>query len=299
METPRMATAASARAPAVVRPSRNAGTMTRPVTWPMTKAPPTVAAANTALPTTETVKIHGSSLTATPRTRSPRRSTAVEVEVTSCAYHPRVTSYSRAERAALCDLCEDLGPDAPTLCGDWTVRQLVTHLFIRERRPLGAPGILIPPLAELAERSSTAAQERHTFPEMVEILRRGAPMWSPFGLMDSALNLSEYFVHHEDVRRAQPAWAPRVLEPAEEDALWGRTGSRLTPLNSTAPVGVVLQRSDTGEVRRVRARDPTVTLVGLPGELLLFGYGRQRVARVEAQGEPGDVARLGATRLGR
>ncbi|MDP9240231.1 MAG: TIGR03085 family metal-binding protein [Actinomycetota bacterium] len=210
-----------------------------------------------------------------------------------------MTSYSRVERAALCDLFDSLGPDAPTLCGDWTTSDLVTHLFIRERRPLAAPAILIDPLKDLAERSSAAAQERHSFEEMVEILRGGAPMWSLFGVMDAQLNLSEYFVHHEDVRRAQDSWEPRVLEPAEEDALWGRVASRLTPLNTTAPVGVLLQRADTGEVRRARAGSSTVTVVGLPGELLLFGYGRQRVARVDLLGEPDDVERLGTAGLGK
>jgi len=210
-----------------------------------------------------------------------------------------VTSYSRAERAALCDLVESLGPDAPTLCGDWTTRELVTHLFIRERRPLAAPGILISPLSDLADRSGAAAEKRHPFEEMVEILRAGAPMWSLFGVLDAQLNLSEYFVHHEDVRRAQPTWQPRVLAPAVEDVLWGRVGSRLTPLNSTAPVGVIMQRSDTGDVHRAHPGASTVTVIGLPGELLLFGYGRQRVARVEMDGEPDDVARLGTARLGR
>ncbi len=210
-----------------------------------------------------------------------------------------MTSYSRVERAALCDLLDDLGPDAPTLCGDWTTGQLATHLFIRERRPLAAPGILISPLADLAERSGAAAEARHTFAAMVEILRGGAPRWSPFRLLDSQLNLAEFFVHHEDIRRVQPRWEPRVLDPAEEDALWARAGSRLTPLNSTAPVGVLLQRSDTGELRRARAGGSTVTLVGLPGELLLFGFGRQQVARVQAYGEPEHVARLNAASLGR
>jgi len=210
-----------------------------------------------------------------------------------------VTSYSRVERAALCELLDELGPDAPTLCGDWTTRDLVTHLFIRERRPLGAPGILIAPLSELAERSGSAAEEKHTFEEMVEIIRGGAPIWSLFGVMDAQLNLSEYFVHHEDVRRAQDGWVPRVLESAEEDALWARVSSRLTPINSTAPVGVLMQRSDTGDVHRAQTGSTTVTVVGLPGELLLFGFGRQGVARVELLGEPEDTERLSTARLGR
>ncbi len=41
------------------------------------------------------------------------------------------------ERAELCDLFDELGPDAPTLCGDWTTADLAAHLVVRERNPLG------------------------------------------------------------------------------------------------------------------------------------------------------------------
>ena len=38
--------------------------------------------------------------------------------------------------------------------------------------------------------------------------------------IDAALNTAEYFVHHEDIRRAADGWEPRALEPDEQDALW-------------------------------------------------------------------------------
>ena len=53
----------------------------------------------------------------------------------------------RSERDALCDLLIEKGPDAPTLCGDWTTRDLAAHLHIRENRPDAAVGIVIGPLA--------------------------------------------------------------------------------------------------------------------------------------------------------
>lgn len=53
---------------------------------------------------------------------------------------------ARAERLALCDLFEKVGPDAPTLCGTWLTRDLAAHLIVRERRPDLAVGILIPGL---------------------------------------------------------------------------------------------------------------------------------------------------------
>ena len=42
-----------------------------------------------------------------------------------------MTSLARRERLALADLAEQLGPDAPTLCGDWSTRDLLAHLVVR------------------------------------------------------------------------------------------------------------------------------------------------------------------------
>ena len=50
------------------------------------------------------------------------------------------TRHARAERASLCDLLAEVGPDAPTLCEGWTTALLAAHLVVRERRPDGGPG---------------------------------------------------------------------------------------------------------------------------------------------------------------
>ena len=68
-----------------------------------------------------------------------------------------MVSMSRSERAALCNAALDAGESAPTLCGDWTVKDLVIHLLVRERDPLGAPGILVPQLEWLARRAERRA----------------------------------------------------------------------------------------------------------------------------------------------
>ena len=43
---------------------------------------------------------------------------------------------ARRERHELCDLALTVGEDAPTLCGDWIVKDLVVHLLVRENRPM-------------------------------------------------------------------------------------------------------------------------------------------------------------------
>ena len=47
---------------------------------------------------------------------------------------------AHTERAALADLFAALGPDQPTLCEGWDTQDLLIHLLIRERSPLGAVG---------------------------------------------------------------------------------------------------------------------------------------------------------------
>src|SRR6476659_7483831 len=64
--------------------------------------------------------------------------------VTGPPYDQVVTSLARTERAALADLLDQLGPDEPTLCGDWTTRDLAAHLTVRALRPRPAEPLLAP-----------------------------------------------------------------------------------------------------------------------------------------------------------
>jgi len=212
----------------------------------------------------------------------------------SCAYHLGVTSYSRAgysraERTALCDLLDDLGPAAPTLCAGWTTRDLATHLFIRERRPLAAPGILLAPLSALVEHSMSAAQQRYDYATLVAAVRGGPPIWSALRYADEQLNLLEYFVHHEDVRRARSGWERREIASGQQDALWARLRAMLRLKASKGPAGIRIQRADSGDMLRVAAGQPAITMVGTPDELVLYAFGRAAVARVGKRAGPDAV----------
>ena len=127
---------------------------------------------------------------------------------------------AQTERSALCDTALQVGEDQPTLCGDWTVKDLVTHLLVRERS-LGAVGIAVSPLSGLTEREMRRLA-RTDFAELVERVRTGPPRWSPYAVpkLDTMFNTIEYFVHHEDIRRAQPSWEPRDLTDDQQKLLW-------------------------------------------------------------------------------
>ena len=198
-----------------------------------------------------------------------------------------MTSSSRPlaerERAALADLLEQLGPYAPTCCEGWTTAHLAAHLVTRERRPDALPGYGVEqlgvarPLSAWAHRVEDRLRTTTPYPEVTARLRSGPPPWVPLAwpVVSRVLNTTEYAIHHEDARRAQPGWAPRALDRADQDQLWPATAFFARRQRG----GVVLRRTDTGTERRVGAGGTTVA--GEPLELLLWLSGRREVARVE------------------
>ena len=213
-------------------------------------------------------------------------------------------SVATDERAALCDLLDELGPDQPTLCEGWQTRDLAAHLVVREYRPDAAPGILFSALAGYTRRVQDT-YARRPWRELVDLVRGGPPVWWPTRVpaVDKLVNSIELFVHHEDVRRGQEGWTPREPDAKRAAALWaGLARAGKLTLRRT-PVGLVLRRTASarapeapnvstlapqapldGESIVVKRGPNTVTVSGEPGELLLFAFGRD-AARVEFDGE--------------
>ncbi len=199
-----------------------------------------------------------------------------------------MTSSSRTlaerERAALADLLEQLGPGAPTCCAGWTTAHLAAHLVTRERRLDALPGYGVEqlgvtrPLSAWAHQVEDRLRTTTSYPEVVTQLRSGPPPWVPLAWpgLSRVLNTTEFAIHHEDVRRAQPGWVPRTLSQADQDQLWPATAWFARGQRG----GMALRRTDTGQQRRVGAGATTVA--GEPLELLLWLAGRRDVARVEA-----------------
>lgn len=193
------------------------------------------------------------------------------------------------ERAALCDLLDGVGPDRPTLCAGWTTADLLAHLLVRERAPWAAPGVVVPALAPLTG-AAMRSWDGVPWTERVDVLRRGAPLWSVFriGRIDEIANGGEFFVHHEDVRRGEPGWEPRPPDPVRDEALWALLGRMGRILYRRSPVGVVARRPSTDQKVLVTAGSRAVMLVGEPGELVLHAFGRD-AARVEVEGDAAQV----------
>jgi uncharacterized protein (TIGR03085 family) len=207
-------------------------------------------------------------------------------------------NYARIERAELCDLLNRLGPDQPTLCEGWATRDLAAHLILRERKPVAAAGIWLRSAAARTARVQNELAAR-PFDQVVSMLRRppALSMAGP-GPLDRLVNSQEFFIHHEDVRRAQPGWQPRELPREQAAALWRqlRLAGRVMLRRMRTSVRVVAP--GFGEVAVGAAGTAQVALSGPPGELAMFLSGRQEHARVTLTGPEELVDRLRTAKFG-
>jgi uncharacterized protein (TIGR03085 family) len=209
-------------------------------------------------------------------------------------------AFDAQERGALCDVFEELGPSAPTLLDGWTAHDLAAHLVLRERDLIAAPCLVLPgPFARFAERRRVELAAGHEFAWLVGRIRSGPPPgFFRLGWVRSFPNLNEYFVHQEDVRRANGMQA-RALPTDLDAALWRnvRRGGRFLARRLRG-AGLEIEWTETSERRRIRRGEPAATLTGAPGELLLFLFGRQRAAHVDVCGSSDAIAAVHSTHFG-
>ena len=207
--------------------------------------------------------------------------------------------FDTVERRQLGELFDELGPDAPTLLEPWTARDLAAHLVLRERDYLAAPGLVVPGAwGRFAERRRTALA-RKDFHWLVATIRSGPPRgFFRLGWVRRFPNLNEFFVHHEDVRRANGR-GPRTNSPDMDVALWHNVSrARWFLTRRLRGAGLELEWAGTANTVRARRGEPTVRIVGLPGALLLYLFGRQGSAQVELIGPADAVETVGRTRFG-
>jgi uncharacterized protein (TIGR03085 family) len=207
--------------------------------------------------------------------------------------------FDAVERAKLADLCEELGPDAPTLLPPWTTRDIAAHLVLRERDPLAGPGLVLPGAWNRFAGRRQAALARRDFTSLIAALRSGPPPgFFRVGWVRRLASLNEFFIHQEDVRRAN-GLGPRANEPAMDEALWlnVRRGRWLLARRLRG-AGLELQWAGTARTVRARRGEPAARIAGTPGELLLYLFGRQQAAQVEVSGPDAAVEAVRRARFG-
>jgi uncharacterized protein (TIGR03085 family) len=207
--------------------------------------------------------------------------------------------FDAVERAQLSDLFDGLGPQAPTLLEPWVTRDLAAHLVLRERDYIAGPGLVLPGgWGRLAERRRRALALRD-FTWLSATIRSGPPPgFFRIRWVRRVPNLNEFFVHHEDVRRANGR-GPRTNEHALDVALW-RNVSRAPWFLARRLHGAGLELQWAGTAQTVRARrgEPVARIAGPPGELLLYLFGRQSAAHVEVSGPDAAIEAVRRTRFG-
>ena len=204
---------------------------------------------------------------------------------------PLRATYTRRERRALAETALRVGPDAPTLCGDWDTKDLVCHLLVRESSLVGAPGIAVSALSGLTDKEM-ARLKKQPFEKLVDRLRTNKLTFFALPPVDAMVNTLEFFVHHEDIRRARPGWRRRSLSEASLDTLWQALKSGGAPLVRPAGVPVVVRRTDTGETATLMPGRNPVELSGPVTEIVFYLFGRDQVRDLTFAGPEDKVAKL-------
>lgn len=197
------------------------------------------------------------------------------------------------ERAEMVRVLRESDPSAPTLCEGWEARHLLAHLLLRESSVSYAAGVVGGPLGartdrltdELAEKLADRAEYDAALAQFAS-LPGHLKMRSRKPAADAAMNTIEYFVHCEDVVRADSAREPRVERREVQERIWADLIKRARTMVGKdykdglvleapgySPVAVTVVAPPAGQVAKV--------LSGEPGELLLYLFGREEAAQVK------------------
>ncbi|MFC4945005.1 maleylpyruvate isomerase family mycothiol-dependent enzyme [Pseudonocardia sp. GCM10023141] len=128
------------------------------------------------------------------------------------------TAFAHDERAELAELLGGLTPEqwnAPTLCSEWRVRDVVAHMFSYEDVGMGALIGRFVAGGLNADRMNAAAVARFANHSTDDLLERVRQYLDPSGLtakFGGRIALTDGMVHQQDIRR--PLGLPREI-PAE------------------------------------------------------------------------------------
>ncbi|SEE16479.1 TIGR03085 family metal-binding protein [Ruania alba] len=202
--------------------------------------------------------------------------------------------WAQQEQVDLVSTMRAAGPDAPTLCAGWRTRHLAAHLYLRGHRPWA----LATSADDATMRLGDQCAEAHTYEQLLaDFIAPPRGLAGASGLRrvsaraDDAVNLLEYVVHHEDVRRAETLPPPREHDQGMLDAVWRRVAGMARIAYRTAPVGVILVVPHGPRLRARRDSDG-VAVIGPPVEQALYAFGRRDQSDVTLHGAPDAVARM-------
>ena len=204
--------------------------------------------------------------------------------------------WAQIERQKLCDLLEAIGPEAPTLCEGWSAAHLAAHLVLRERKPLAALGIIFGGAFARHTKKTTERLAAKPFEGLIKKLRKGPPLL--LKRIDGQMNVLEYTIHHEDVRRAVGEWEERKDLDELQEIIWKiQKRSAQLMARKLEDIDLTLSRP-SGEIARIGETGRQVTLVGEPIELAMFMTGRREKSLVEISGDDSAITEMRLGNLG-
>ncbi|WP_157983925.1 TIGR03085 family metal-binding protein [Nesterenkonia muleiensis] len=190
------------------------------------------------------------------------------------------------ERQALSEALRGVAADAPTLCEGWDARDLAVHIVVRDSRPDLLSGERLPVVGGRA-RAALEELKRTDYQTLVDRVAAGPPRWSPTRLraVDNLANTVEFYVHTEDVLRAQQDFDPnhrRDIRPDVRAQLWKQGAQGLFLLAARSQhQRITFISPHHGAVTRGRTTDPLCVIQGPPEENVLWAFGRRGVAAVD------------------
>lgn len=181
-------------------------------------------------------------------------------------------------RDATCALLRAVGPAAPTLCAGWSTGDLAFHLWTLDHAVIPALAASIG-LGQAVRGRLRALRSRFTFEELLEELEDGDGSFRCMPedcLTGYGHAIGEWFIHGEDVRRANGLPAEPISAELDQ-ALWRRlrvAAPQLHPLRRFE-----LVRPD-GKTARTGLGALQARVHGETAELMLWAYGRREAAEV-------------------
>ncbi len=202
---------------------------------------------------------------------------------------------AQRERAALVETMRAVGPDAPTLCGDWTTRDLAAHLVVREGRLDAAPGIAIPFLAGYTDKVQRQVAQSSDWDDLldkiairpaaavtVQALRCRCRTWARCS-STTRMSVAPNPLGNQGHSTTTP---PRALT---------RPLSVMARLTLRAAPARVSLRTPEGKTVLTTGKGKDLTVTGDETELLLFISGRD-VVRLTFDGDADTVEAVRAAR---
>lgn len=206
-----------------------------------------------------------------------------------------MSGWAQAERRVLVEALRELGPNAPVVPTGWTTADMAAHLYVRERRADAMPGVVLPGrLARHTDRVMASVLRVHSYDHIVDRVAAGPPV--ALRPVDDLINLFEFFVHAEDIRRAN-GLGPRELGPEQEQVMWRRLRPLLRGMFRRVRRTQLEFVTEHGD-RTVIGNGPTVRMLGPVGEIVLFAYDRKQIAEVSLTGDAAAIEQLSTARLG-